>query len=427
MIRTVSICSMALALLPAVALGQQSGRTLTLEEALRTAEQNQPQLRRARASVDVSAARVDEARSQYLPQVNGRAGVSVGAGASVSGGVGAPLSTTRGYNVGVSANQLIWDFGQTTSRIDAARATLAASNESQRATLQDVQLAVRTAYFDALAARALVDVAKEALANQDRHLEQIQAFVEVGTRPEIDLAQVRTDRANARVQLINAENAYETAKAALNQAMGVEGPTDYELADVPPAPVEGEGQELEDLLAEAIRNRPELAALEYQARAEELNLEVASAGYWPSIGASVSADDSGRDLENRGFSASGGLSLTWNLFNGFETRARVQESRAQLQSIEAERDLLRQQVRLELERARLAVRAALASLEASQEAESNARTRLKLAEGRYRAGVGNIIELGDAQVALTQAEAQRVQATYDVSVARAQLLRALGR
>ena len=88
---------------------------------------------------------------------------------------------------------------------------------------------------------------------------------------------------------------------------------------------------------------------------------------------------------------------------------------------------MRQQVRLGVEQARLAVRAAKAALGAAVEAEVNAREQLRLAEGRYAAGVGSIIELGDAQVAETTAAAQRVQADYNVSTARAQLLNALGR
>ena len=90
-------------------------------------------------------------------------------------------------------------------------------------------------------------------------------------------------------------------------------------------------------------------------------------------------------------------------------------------------DGLRQSVRLDVDQARLAVRASKAALAASGDAVTNARERLKLAEGRYQAGVGNAIELGDSQVALTSALAQQVQADQKLAAARAQLLRALGR
>jgi outer membrane protein len=105
----------------------------------------------------------------------------------------------------------------------------------------------------------------------------------------------------------------------------------------------------------------------------------------------------------------------------------VEESDSIVSSLEAQRDSLRQQVLLEVEQARLAVRAAKAALRAAGDALENASTRLKLAEGRYGMGLGSIIELDDAQVTLNHTAAQRVQAQYNLAIARAQLLRALGR
>jgi outer membrane protein len=119
--------------------------------------------------------------------------------------------------------------------------------------------------------------------------------------------------------------------------------------------------------------------------------------------------------------------LSWNVFQGGLTRAQAQEAGANLDSVQAQASALRQQVRVDLEQTRLAVRASKQTLAAAAEALINARDRLRLAEGRYRAGAGSAIELGDAQVALTTAAAQRVQAEYNLSTSRAQLLRALGR
>jgi outer membrane protein len=119
--------------------------------------------------------------------------------------------------------------------------------------------------------------------------------------------------------------------------------------------------------------------------------------------------------------------LTWNLFQGGLTRAQVNEAQANLEAVQAQLETARQQVRVDLEQARLAVRAAKGALGAAGEALVNAQQRLRLAEGRYQAGVGSVIELGDAQVAYTSAAAQRVQAEYNLSTSRAQLLRALGR
>src|SRR5207245_226566 len=167
--------------------------------------------------------------------------------------------------------------------------------------------------------------------------------------------------------------------------------------------VEGEDQTIDPLVDEAIKGRPELASLERQRRAQELQLKSTRGGYWPSLVASANVIDQGRDYDGLTWNASGTLSLQWQLFQGLLTRSQVEEAEANLTAIEAQRDSERQSVRLEVDQARLAVRAAKAALGASEEALTNARLRLRLAEGRYQTGVGSVIELGDAQVALTQA------------------------
>ena len=131
------------------------------------------------------------------------------------------------------------------------------------------------------------------------------------------------------------------------------------------------------------------------------------------------------DELDRGWNAT--VNLGWAIFQGGLTRAQTREANANLAATEAQTDALRQQIRVEVEQARTAVQAARAALEAAGEVLVNARERLRLAEGRYQAGAGSIIELGDAQVAATSAAGQRVQAEQAVSSARAALLLALGR
>jgi outer membrane protein len=412
-----------LALSAALAAAPAASRVVHLEEAVRSAVENHPQLREARAGTEAASARADQARAGLLPRVGLTAGPSIrGEGSSAGGGSG----PTSSLGADLSASQLLFDFGQTWGRWRAAQAGAEAQRASEGTTQQQLILGARTAFFGARTQRDLVRVARETLANQQRHLEQVQGFVEVGTRARIDLAQIRTDRANAAVQLINAENAYETAKVQLNQAMGVEADTDYDLGDETLGPVAGEDASTDELLKEALAARPEVAALEAQVRAQQLNVEALSGGYWPSFGVSTGAG-AGAGAGALGWNWSAQLTMNWQLFQGLATTAQVREARAALSSAEAQRDLLRQQVRLQVDQARLAVRGAKAALAAAGEALAAARERLELAEGRYQTGAGSILELGDAQVALTTAAAQEVRAEANVALARAQLIQALGR
>jgi len=121
-----------------------------------------------------------------------------------------------------------------------------------------------------------------------------------------------------------------------------------------------------------------------------------------------------------------GVILTWPILQGGLTNGQVREAEANLEVVDSQLASLRIQIRTQVDQARLAIRAAKASIGASDDALASARLQLKLAEGRYSAGVGSIIELADAQVGYTNARAQVVQAHFSLSNARAQLITALG-
>jgi outer membrane protein len=406
-------------------------RTLGLDEALRIGLSRQPQLRQAQANVDAARARVDQAFAPLLPQVTGTASWDHGASetnrAALGLGTGTVTTARTEYGLDLTGRLLLWDFGKTSGRWSAARAVAAGQTESERATRTAVALNVRTAYFDAVAAKALVAVARESLANTGRHLEQVRAFVEIGTRPPIDLAQERTNVANARVQLIQAENGYATARVRVEQAIGASDLGAWEIADESLPPVPGEEGAPETLLAEALAARPELAALAQQLRGQELTVDALRGGYLPSVGLAAGASETGPRPDDLRYAWNTGVTLTWPLFEGGATRAQVREARATATAIDAQLEQLRQSVRLEVEQARLGVRAAGATLGAAGEAADAARERLTLAEGRYQTGVGSVLELADAQLALTTALGQRVQAEFQLAAARSQLLKALGR
>jgi outer membrane protein len=425
---------------PALAVGAdppRAVRVLGLAEAVDLARARQPQLAVARASTEASDARADQARSPLLPQLLGAASYERTTSNFVSrpGAVPSSVARTNGsswastdfWQFSVAASQLVYDFGETSGRWRAARESAAAQRSSERAAELQAILVARSAFFAARATKDLVGVARETLANQEAHLAQIAGFVRAGTRPEIDLAQARTDRANSAVQLINAENGYAIARAQLAAAIGHDGPVDFEVSDEALPPVAGEDGALEALVAEGAASRPDLAALERQVRAQELTIRATQGGYAPALGISTGVTHAGTDLGSLTWNWQAAATLTWNLYEGGLTRAQEREARANADAARAQVVSLRQQVRLDVEAAYLAARAARSAIGAADEAVTNARERLRLAEGRYRAGVGSVIELGDAQLAVTAAAAQRVQASFNLATSRAQLLRALGR
>jgi len=427
-----------------------SARTLTLDEAVRTAEVNQPALHEAQANTQAGNARAEGARAPVLPQVR--------VGATYQRTTGnrehKPNSATTVQNTADTFNWwdftavgsfVLWDFGQTRGQWHAAEAAARSLAQTENATRLQVILDARIAYFQARAQKAMVGVARESLAIRDRHLGQIDGFVTEGTRPMIDLTQARADQANARVQLIAAENAYAVARATLNRAMGVTGSIDYDVANQTFGAVDGEAQPVATLVDEALRARPDRAALDEQIHAEELARRAAVGSYGPTLNLIAGASDQGTNLTSStalGVTSSGGqriytaglawnfwggVSLIWPIFQGFATRSAVREADAQLAALQARKDALVQEVWVSVTGAQLDVRAAQEAIIASREGVTSSRERLALAEGRYQAGAGSVIELGDAQGGVVVAEAQQVAAEYRLAIARAQLIFALGR
>jgi outer membrane protein len=424
---------MTAALAAVLLLTAGAGPVLTLDEAVKLASQGQPALRQSRAATAAAVARSEQAFSGFLPKVDAKLGYSRSsnnfAPSTLAGSRPDSWSSTGGWSASAIAGMTVWDFGTTLDRFQAARASAVSLQAAEQATVAQVLLNVRTAFFAARARKDLVRVSEETLANQEAHLKQIEGFVTVGTRPEIDLAQARTDRANAEVSRIGAVAAYQTARAQLNQAMGIEASSEFEVADDQLAAVAGEDAGLDPLVEEALKARPEVASLEAQRRAQEASVSAARGGWYPSLSVSAGLTDTGPDLAGRSltWNWNAGATLNWNLFQGGMTRSLVREAEATLEGTRAQLASLRLQVRLELEQARFAVSSGRAKLVATGEALTNARERLRLAEGRYQAGSGSALEQGDAQLQVTLAAAQRVSAEYDLSTARAQLLVALGR
>ncbi|HEY2747972.1 MAG TPA: TolC family protein [Polyangia bacterium] len=451
-----------------IAVFLAAAKILTLADALQTAQKDQPTVHQAHANTDVAKARIGEARAPLLPQISGSASYTrgtnntyfssiacaqtvIGGSATGTGGMMTTLppswASCDKLNLSVTASQTLWDASGQLARWRQNVVFAESVEDTERATRLTVALNVRTFYFTARANKQLVQVAKDTLANQQKHLDQVVGFVKVGTQPEIALAQQKTAVANAQVQFITAQNNYEVAKAQLNQAIGIERDTAYDVEDESTPPIEGEDKDTDPLLAEALKARPDYLSLDKQIEAQRLAIWAAKTAYGPNLTASTTfSDQGGLAPASQGIFDSMGdligtssyphslawnwtfsLTLNWQLFQGGLTWYTVKEQKATLDGIVAQRDLLRQQVRLGVEQARLAVRAAKAAVIAADEAEVNAKEQLRLAEGRYAAGVGSIIELGDAQVAETTAAAQKVQADYNVSTARAQLLNALGR
>jgi outer membrane protein len=436
------------------ALAASTRETITLDAAIALALRFHPSSEQARANVDAAAARVVENRSPYLPQIvataqyqrltynqTGRPGTFVPSAATTTTTSTATPSTaatsafaatswTRTsdfFTFAGTASQLIYDFGQTSERWRSAEASESAAGQSARAVQVQIIANVRRAYFQARAQRDLIDVASEAVSNQKMHVDQIEKLVLQGMRPQIDQVTAETGLANAQVQLISAQNAYDLACATFSQTIGQTTARSYEPGTDDMQPLVEEDAPIDGLLEIALRDRPELASFARQREAQDRMVAATRGGYGPTLQAQASLTGTGVAADNLYPNWWVGALLTWPIFQGGLTHGQVAEAQANLHGLQAQEDTFRLQVRIDVEQAALAVRAARATLAASALARENANKQLQLAEGRYAAGMGSVIELSDAQVTRTTAAAQEVSARFTLASSRATLWGALGR
>jgi TolC family type I secretion outer membrane protein len=419
---------------PAAAAPRSGSTTplrLTLPEATALALRQQPTIRSAQGSLTAAQARVPQARSAYYPRFDLQAGVQTSEVKSSSTNDRTRSESTFATILG---RQLIYDFGKTAALVDEAKAgSRVASGELERVRDLVVQN-VRQAYFNLLQARRLVGVADAALARSELNLRSAQGFFDVGTKPKSDVTKAEVEVANARVDVIRARNLVRLSQTTLANALGLEATVPIEINDI--LTYEPVTLDSTQLLAEALGNRPELRQSQARLDAARAQLSGAKARYLPDLTVNGSAGTASDDaivstdgVSGVSFGDTWSIAgvLTWNLFEGFFTQARVKETQALVETARADYETVELQVRLEVEQSYIAVVEAAERYGATEKAVESAQENLRLAQGRYDAGVGTILELTEAQLSLTNAEADSVRAVTDYRVGLAVLDRVVGR
>jgi TolC family type I secretion outer membrane protein len=404
---------------------------LTLPEATALALRQQPTIRAAQGFLTAAQARVPQARSSYYPRIDLQTGVQTGEFLSSTTNRRTRSDSTF---INLQGRQLLYDFGKTAALVDEAQAgSRVAAGELERVRDLVVQN-VRQTYFNVLQARLLVAVSDAALARSELNLRSARGFFDVGTKPKSDVTRAEVEVANARVGVIRARNLVRFSETSFANALGLDATVPIEIDDV--LTYEPVAMDPAQLAVEALGNRPELRQAQARLDGARAQLSGARAGYLPDLTLNGNAGYTGDDaviatdgVSGVAFSESWSIigQLTWNLFEGFFTQNRVKETQALVETARANYETVELQVRLEVEQAHIAVVEAAERIGATEKAIESAQENLRLAQGRYDAGVGTILELTEAQLSLSNAEADNVRALADYRIGLAVLDRVVGR
>jgi outer membrane protein len=411
--------------------------TLTLEKCLSLALSQNPFYLASQERTDAAQARVRQAAAQFFPSLTAQGLQNLDEKVFVlefpsfiPGGrpERVAIDFTKDYQFSLNFTLPLYTGGRLTSGYRSAKLNYLSSQESSRQTTNETIFNVKRGYYNYLLAKQLVGVTEEALNLAEKTLQDVKNMYEVGMASRLDLLRAEVRVANLKPPLIQARNNVAVAELSLKTLLGLDVAQPVEvMGEMIYTPVE---INLEESLAKAVLNRPELSQLQYQKQMAGEMIKIARADYLPTIALSGNyntwADRFAFGKNNWQSFYAFNLVLSIPLFNGLQTPARVAESQALIREIDFTEKGLVNNIKFEVQAAYLTLNNAQEALLSQEKNIDAARESVRVAELNYSEGLITITDLGAAQVALSEARINDLRAIYEYTVSLAQLEKAVG-
>ena len=399
--------------------------TLNLYQVADLALCNNPQTQAAWINTKIAAAQLGISRGAWLPSVNLSANEQrTHSNPNPQGG---PPATNSETNVSLSLQYLLFNFGGRNAQVESDKQALISADLSQDAEIQSVLFAAVQDYYDVLASQEAVTAAQESVKSNRAAYDAAVARHTAGTATISDVLQAKTALSQALLSLTQARGALTTARGTLANVMGLPADTALSIAPVSSQPANATmTANLQALIARASAARPDLAAAQTEIKSAQASVTVAQAVGLPSL--SLFATPQYLRSPSLGVQHQFvyGLSLSVPLFSGFVTTYQVRRAKAELESAVSQRDQVRNQVSLDVFQAYTALITSQDALAAAEDLLQSAQASAQVAIGRYKAGVGDILDVLSANAALLTAEQQEIQSRYNLYISRASLAKAIG-
>jgi outer membrane protein len=455
--------SVVLALLllsrPVAAQSPRSAATdtvrLTIDQAVQLGVRQSDEVGLAAAQTDVADAQLSNARANVLPQLRFNGAYTHVYQSARGQAVGQLFNQPNTYSFNTNLSQTLFQGGRLVSAVRAGSDLRQAAREDESEQRATVTMQVQRAYLQVLFAARIAELQAGNLTLAANRVTQIEQLQTAGQAARYDVLRARVERANLEPVSIQARNDYELAQLDLKRLLNLK--VDQPLVLV---------SQIDTSAATALLNAPEdttaipersmSKSAELNASARHLGIRVARADYWPALsvffqtgysafppigygvptsrGALTLQDcpagsAAGRLCQNGGFFSDRqmGVNLSFPVFDGFRTKSNVELAQAQARVADLQLQQERENVALEVARARAEMRRSRAAYAASRQNSSEAREAFQLASLRFSRGLSTQLEVSDAQLAMLTAQSTEARATYDLFLASADLARALGR
>lgn len=332
------------------------------------------------------------------------------------------FAQTNNYEAKIEATQIIFNSAVFTG-IGASEQYYNTSKEMLNSKVAETILNVKKAFYGVLLSQEVLNITKASFDNARENFNNVSALYEQGLVSEFDKLQAEVQVENIRPNLLMVENNLNNAKDGLKMVMGIdpttpiniEGIIEYKDENIP---------EYDNALNKAMESNFDLRTLKLKKEVDEAFVDLDNSGYWPSLVAfaNYSFAGSADDFEFQNYRSSMvGLSLNINLFNGFQTTNKVQQSKIDVMKTEEQigqlQDYLNTQIRLKL----LDIERIKSNIEAQERNINVAERAYELAKVRYKEGTGSQLEIQNSDIALRQARTNRLQSVYEFIVARSEI------
>ena len=398
--------------------------TLTIDRCLSTALKNNPQLKIAESVVSLNSANLTSSRSVLFPQLNFNSGWTRNGGNFFAGPT-ARSSTYENYSTGFQLQQLVYDFGKSYSKISASTNLQESSYQEMLSAKQSLILNVYIAYYNLLSAMKIKNVSSESLTQAEEHLKQAELFYEVGKKPKFDVLKAATDKANAKVNLISAENNISIARLQLENLLNSKLGENVILKESIETGIDE--ITLPDAVKSALAHRPDYISQKLKTEANKSLMNSAWSANLPNINLVGGYNWRTFSLSSKLLDSWNlGLSLSLPIFQGFAIDASVDVANANLKGSEAQLEAIELSITLETQQQLSNLKLLKAKLEATKALVEQATETLNISEGRYTSEVGSQIEVTDSRLTLLNASIQNIQAMYDYQITIVRIKKALG-
>jgi outer membrane protein len=389
------------------------GTPLTLAQAEALALKNNPQITIGKLRALEAQQYVRETRSALLPTaflsltgVDSRSGSRIAAGA-----LNNPSVFPRAA-AGATVTQLITDFGRTTNMLSSSEFQAKAEDKNAAATAADITLAVDQAFYNSLETRELVKVAQQTLNARQTFVDKIQALTSAKLKSDLDLSFAKVDVARAKLLVLESSNNYQTSLAALSAILGYQDEQDFQLVQ-PSEPTTPPVPDPQPLILQALRQRPEVDALQYQIESAQKNSAAEHDLWRPTVSAlGVVGIAPVRDPAISNWYGAVGVNVNIPVFNGFLYSARARTADLQTEVVRQRLADLRNNLARDVRTSWEQTNQAYERLSLTRQLREQADLALDLAQQRYSLGLGSIVEFTQAELGKTEADIADTDATY---------------